>query len=175
MPYNTKALTTECYADTAFVEILMELSPMSLNKQHGVSKVAHTMQTVDIVRMGVIDGDRYKNIKTPYFKEFQEIENHEESLILLNHPQKQQHLIIIEPAIETLLLNSANAVNLTEDNFPSLRNIDTMKNLCKSQNLYKNQEFRNLVKAIKRKEAPQTVTIADWISSVMEWENPYHK
>lgn len=173
MPYSPKALVTECFADTGSVAILLELSPAELNKQHGVGNVANVMKAKpDTIKLGLIDGDRSRNINNPFFHQFVEQQNSNGKLILLQNPVSQQHLIVVEPAIEKFLMDAASEAGLTVEEFPCIQSLDTMKQLCKAQELYKDEAFRRLIKKLKKEKPPLCKTLAEWITTTMNWNNP---
>lgn len=176
MAYKSKALVTECFADTAALEIVFQLANKSLNKQHGVSNVAKVMKEkgVGVIRMGIIDGDRGRHVQNPYFEYFIKEDSYDDLLHLKKHNQFDQYLVVIEPAIEYFLIEAATEAGLSTYEYPFLKGLDKMKELCKDSEIYNNSKFREFIKHLKREAPDCIVTLSKWISEKMDWQNPIH-
>jgi hypothetical protein len=155
-------IVPECYVDTKVAEIV---GRNQYNHQHGRGNVANLLKNKfkDKLALGIIDEDKNKGPVPKYFLEFKTIK--EENNLLLKHNQRNHYLIIFCPEIEIWLLNNANAVNISPDNFNLSENLHEFKETTKAPNIDNNIEFYRFIKELIKKEAPGFVTLKNWIDA----------
>ncbi len=121
----------ECYVDTKLIKTIAPPKAGNYNHQKGCPNVVKTMQIkfTDEFAIGIIDRD--KNM-VGYAEEFTLIKNVNDSLLLLKHLKKHQYLIIICPAIEQWLLNAAESVHISLNDFGLPDNLDELKKITKT-------------------------------------------
>lgn len=144
----------ECYADTNFVECL--LNTKNVNHQKSCNKVTGIMQQgklKDGFALGIIDDDKHKS---DYTKQFRVIVS-TTSFDVLKHNIRSHYLVYIKPAIEGFILNSAKEIGLDLNRAGYPDTLEGLKNITKHQ-LSKNDPYlRNLFKALK--ESPSCIAL----------------
>lgn len=116
----------------------------------------------DKVALGIIDEDRYKGPSASYFSEFG-ILRRENNLILKKHSSRKQYLILICPEIEKWLLNNANVVGISPEEFELPKGLTGFKKLTKIQDINKNIGFYRFIKRLINSEAPDITMLKHWI------------
>lgn len=155
----------ECYCDTLLVMLLMQVVPN--HQTNGIGGVLRVIENdfSEQKAVGVIDNDKAnKTLKAKFFGEFQEVkaENH---LIMLKHPNRQNYLILLCPALEKFLLKSAAECGIPEREIPFTE--ERLKQLAKSKDAEKNQELKQFINRIIQKKSPGTETLKSWIVEII--------
>lgn len=108
----------ECYVDTNLISTLIS---SKVNHQYGCSKVSCILEKTmkDRFAIGIIDKDKkMKNLK--YVEHFDLIAQREH-IALHKHPMKPHYFILIKPAADKFIMDSAEAIgiNLTDYGLPT--------------------------------------------------------
>jgi len=136
----------ECFVDTNLVEFLLETD--GVNHQKGCNNVINTMKGKvlnDSFAVGVIDADKRQ---PSYVKEFTEIA-HTEHLSLMKHKEKPHYLIIICPAMDSFILDCAEAQAIDVSKFNLSSDLNAFKKQTKTVVSKSDLRFKRLFKQIK--------------------------
>lgn len=161
----------ECYIDTLLVETLVPPNnKRGYNHQMGCNKVSSKMQNdlKNDFALGIIDKD--KKI-VPYLEEF-ELLHSLENIFLLKHKQKHHYFIQINPATEVFLLKMAENAEIDPNEFGIPDSLKELKSITKKRTSKDNPNLKKFITTLKNKNAPQIVTLTNWISYLKE--NTYH-
>lgn len=155
----------ECYVDTKVAEIITQ-SSKKYNHQHGCGQIANELKNTfsNKVALGIIDEDRNKGTIANYFLEFIEVKS-ENGLILKQHNERVQYLILICPEIEEWLLSNANFVEVNPVDYNLPKYLSDFKHITKRQNIDKHIGFYQFIKALINKQAPGIITLRNWIEA----------
>lgn len=144
--YEMMDVIPECYADTNFVECLLNVK--NVNHQKSCNKVTGIMQQgklKDGFALGIIDDDKHKS---DYTKQFHVVAS-TSSFDVLKHNSRSHYLVYIKPAIEGFILSSAKEIGLDLSNAGYPDTLEGLKKITKNQ-LSKNDPYlRNLFKVLK--------------------------
>lgn len=130
----------ECYVDTNLIESLVKAQ--GCNHQKGCNQVCKVMQEkfADRFAIGIIDADKRR---PSYLAEFNKI-GERGHLQVLKHPARPHFIILISPAIDRFILDTAVSmkVNLTDFNLPA----DLQSFTRQTKNILSNKDkrFRSL-------------------------------
>lgn len=163
------SIIPECFVDTNLIETINP-PKKGYNHQKGCGNVAKTMQNKfkDSFAVGIIDRDK-KEIK--YLDEF-ELKVTTTELFLFQHPTKPHFIIQISPAVESFIMDCAKQNKIDLEGFGLPDNINELKKITKKQTSKRNPQLSRLFTELKNKNAPQIVTLSNWISYLKE--NTYH-
>lgn len=169
------SIIPECYIDTNLVETIVppakEANSSGYSHLSGCGTVASVMQKrfADTFALGIIDRDKKA---VDYLREFDEIIK-TVSLILHKHKHKERHHYFIQicPAVERFILNSAEAIGISLQDYSLPTDLDKLKKITKSTNSKNDPKFKNLFKALLKNAAPDVVKLAAWINYLKT--NPY--
>lgn len=163
----------ECYLDTRLVKSLVPPTGR-YNHQHGCSNVAKHMQVKlkDDFALGIIDKDK-KALN--YLDECQLVCEHDGFLQLLKHETQNHYLMIIRPAMEKWILNTANTAGLSLIDFDLPNDLDKLCDLTKTAKSDREdtnaQKFGALFKALRQSNPPSISILKFWITYLKA--NPY--
>ncbi len=142
----------ECYIDTNIVEFLLnntENKTDGVNHQKGCNTVVNNIQknkqTCNGFALGVIDSDKRQ---PSYIKEFKEI-GHSEHIKLMKHDSKNHFFIMIEPAMDTLILSCAAEVGVNMEDYELASELKDFTKITKDVDSKKDTRFKRLFKDIK--------------------------
>lgn len=162
MPDLPVQLLTECHADTALIRLLFPDHKMSIHEQ-GCPEVAKAMlspRAGEYKLIGIVDNDKKLNIHCKgFFATFEEI-HQGNSLYVRHRPETNQHLIVIDKAIESFIQWNAIKVNLkiSEYGFQDL----TIKRFglqLKTPTIETDPNFLQLLADLYDRQAPGFVTL----------------
>ena len=151
----------ECYVDTCLIETLVP--PNShYNHQKGSGTVAKKMKTFfgDRFALGIIDKDKRELY---YLQEFTSVVR-KNNLELYKHKKRHHYLILINPAIETFILNNATAAGISISSFGLPETPEEFRKISKSMNSKKDPRFRKLFNALVKSEEEEIMLLITWIS-----------
>jgi hypothetical protein len=159
----------ECYVDTALIETIVP-PDKGYNHQMGCNKVALKMQNdlKDGFALGIIDKDK-RTIR--YLEEFFLVTN-VKNLFLYKHPEKHHYIIQIYPAIERFILESCAEVDIDLSDYGLKNDLEGLKQKTKKQTSKKDPQLIKLFKELMNRNAPQVVTLSEWIYYLKE--NNFH-
>jgi hypothetical protein len=160
-----QSVIPECFIDTNLLETLVP--PITqYNHQKGCGTVTKVMKErfTDRFALGIIDKDKYQ---VDYLKEFEEVCSNG-SLILHKHRKRHHYIIQINPAMERFILNSADEVGISLQDFGLPVNIDLLKKESKTVISKKDERFKKLFKSLREHSAPEIIKLSTWISYLKE-------
>ena len=158
-------IVPECEVDTRLVQILGNFKkPPNHAKGHG--KVANKMKydLKNQIALGIIDYDKIKIRKSPYLELFITI-TIQHNLILKKHPSLKHYLIIINPAIESWLLENAKNSEIVHKNLGN--NLKDLTDFTKKKNIHFNNYFTAFIKELLQKKADGITTLKTWIEKFL--------
>lgn len=135
----------ECYVDTNLIETLIKA--LGCNHQKGCNQVCKVMKEkfADRFSIGIIDADKRQ---PSYLMEFNKI-GERGHLQVLKHQTKPHFIILISPAIDQFILDSAaeQNIDLTDFNLPA--DLQSFTRQTKSVLSNKDKRFRSLFLALE--------------------------
>lgn len=157
-------ILVEGEGDQVFIDVLgyKEQTRMA----GGSGEVANIMQSKGQVKslvVGIVDNDKQKIPN--YFKEFKTIDK-ENDLHLKKHPDRKHYLIVIDPALESWLLNATKILDIEMGKY-GFSNLKQLKRITKSQHVGKKNQFKNFLYNIKDKKNTPVLIIIRWIEQVI--------
>lgn len=160
---NEMNFIAEGYADIALLAFF-GIPVKKRNRAAGIHGVAASMKNQQKyfhkTLVGFVDADK-KN--TPrYFDEFKKVDERD-GLSLHTKLNTKQHLITLHPAFEQWLINSASSVELKPSGFGLPDDLDRLIRVTKRDDIGKNQDFLDLLQAIRKAKAPSFVTLQAWL------------
>lgn len=140
----------ECYIDTNLVETLLNMKGCwidGVNHQKGCNTVTKTMVTVkkEVFALGVIDAD--KRIPS-YVQEFQVLGS-SKHISLMKHKNKDHFLLMINPAMDTLILACAAEAGIDLADYDLSSELKAFTNITKDVDSKKDPRFKRLFKDIQ--------------------------
>lgn len=152
----------ECYIDTNLVETL--IATEGCNHQKGCNTVVNTMQKkfCDAFALGIIDNDK-RQVK--YVSDFVEIA-HTDSLSLRKHRLKPHYLIMVSPAMDGFLLNSAEYLHIKMEDYGYTSVLKDFTSLTKAVTSKKDNGFKKLFKALE--EVPEMIVLKGWLKYLQQ-------
>ena len=160
----------ECYVDTNLIETLVP-PRKGYNHQKGCPNVAKVMQGnfSDSFALGIIDKDK-KQVK--YLGEFNLVAE-KASLQLYKHKlaTKHHYIIVVAPAVEQWIIETAQSVNLPLSNYSLPVNLTELTKVAKTITSKTDQKFKGLFKDLVKLNAPNAICLKNWIEHIKE--NPY--
>jgi hypothetical protein len=110
--------------------------------------------------VGIVDDDKRK---PKLFDRYDKIVNEKDFLLLKQKPNSRHFLIVVQPAIESWLLQNADSKEIAHP-FPTL---DDMKRVTKDPvEVVKNQSFKQFLSQLNNAGAPGFVTMTNWIDEL---------
>lgn len=162
----------ECYIDTNLVETLLNIKGCwidGVNHQKGCNTVAKTMMTVkkNVFALGVIDTDK----RVPsYVEEFNVIGSFRH-ISLMKHKDKDHFLLMINPAMDTLILACAAEVGIDLAKYDLTSELKAFTNITKDVDSKKDARFKRLFKDIQ--EAKEMEILGDVLAYLYNHKYDY--
>lgn len=163
----------ECYIDTKLVKAFVP-PQIRYNHQHGCSNVEKIMReklTGDFA-LGIIDKD--KRVLS-YLDKCQPVYTLDGCLQLLKHETEKHYLIIIAPAVERWILNTATAAGLSLTDFDLPDDLNKLCDLTKTAKSDKDdpnaQKFGQIFREFRRRNPLPVAVLTFWITYLKS--NPY--
>jgi len=156
-----QSIIPECYVDTNLIETIVP-PKKHYNHQKGCGTVAKVMKEkfADLFALGIIDKDKYQ---LDYLIEFSEIINLN-SLVLHKHASRHHYIIQINPAIERFILNNADEVGVSLEDFGLPSDFDRLKKASKTVNSKNDPRFKRLFKTLLKHNAKDVLKLSLWIT-----------
>lgn len=148
----------ECYIDTNLVETLLNIKGCwidGVNHQKGCNTVTKTMMTIkkDSFALGVIDTDK----RMPsYVEEFNMIGS-SKHLSLMKHKDKDHFLLMIKPAMDTLILACVAELGVDLAEYDLTSNLKAFTDITKDVDSKKDPRFKHLFKDIQTAREMETL------------------
>ena len=135
----------ECYVDTNLIETL--LRAQGCNHQKGCNQVCKVMKEkfVDRFAIGIIDADKRQPSDIAEFNKIGE-RGH---LQVLKHPARPHFIILISPAIDQFILDSALELNIDLSDFNLSADLQSFTRQTKNILSNKDKRFRSLFAALE--------------------------
>ena len=135
----------ECYVDTNLIETLVKAQ--GCNHQKGCNQVCKVMKEkfADRFAVGIIDADKRQPSYLAEFNKIGEVGH----LQVLKHPGKPHFIILISPAIDQFILDSAaeQNIDLTDFNLPG--DLQSFTRQTKNVLSNKDKRFRSLFSTLE--------------------------
>ena len=149
----------ECYADTALVYRFIADRQLVVHI-FGITNVAKEMQQAierddESIRIGFVDND--KRIP-PYLLHFSTI-SEENKVLLKRNKQTNQHLIVIDKAIESFLLWNAGQVGLKVADYGFIPDLKAFGKVLKTSAIGSNPNYLQLLTDLRARQAPGFLTL----------------
>jgi hypothetical protein len=162
----------ECYVDTNLVETLVPPTKNAYNHQKGCNNVVKIMQNDKLLKegfaLGIIDLDKRRSLYTEEFEEV--IDAHQ--LKLFKHPERNHYLIYVVPVVEKWILENAQEVGISLKDFDLPDDFLALQKQTKVATSNKDDRFRRLFKALRKREASGVLLLSKWIYYLKD--NPYN-
>ena len=159
---NKKFIVPECYLETFLIKVL-EFG--NQNHQHGIGNVLNSLEKSyqNKLGIGIIDNDKNK---PPKFQEYTNIKA-VKNLSLLKHKERNNYLIVLEPAIEKWLLNILEDEGLDITKFGLPNKLSKLTDITKKGNVHKNENIKKLLYTLKQRNVKPFQTLTDWINEII--------
>ena len=160
----------ECYSDTLLVELILQRGKPGHRK--GISKVAKDLikfDRDDLFVVGLADTDKFKrDNENPNLQHFEIIENRliEEGLLILKKPGTEKHLIRIDPEFEPWIWERASECEINPGDF-GFSNLADLYAGSKSNEVDENQNMKQFIKNVIKKNPPAIKTLREWLVRVL--------
>ena len=151
----------ECYADTLLVEVL---GFKKANHQFSIGQVFKTMEDKMRKRLAVGVTDRDKKITAKYYSKFQE-EALKHGVRKLKIPSKEHYLIEHIP-LEKFLFQAAKDVDVDPAKY-GFNSVKELAKITKSQNIGKNERFKQFLNTLHQKRTPSFIIIRTWLKELI--------
>jgi hypothetical protein len=157
----------ECYIDTKLIKALVP-PQIRYNHQHGCSNVEKIMKEKlkGDFAVGIIDKDK-KALK--YLDECQLVCEQAGFLQLHKHRSEHHYLIIIRPAMERWISNTANVAGLSLSDFDLPNDLDKLRDLTKTAKSDKQDpnalKFSQLFREFRQRNPPAVAILTFWITT----------
>lgn len=150
-------LYPECHADTALIAYLFPDNQL-IEHAAGINEVSKSLETVQsdaVTLIGIIDNDKHK---PRYLRGFETLLE-ENKLCYSVKPETNQHLIIIDKAIETFLLWNALQVDLDIAAYGFSTDVRQLGKRLKSKGIEADPNYRQLLTDLHARRAPGFLTL----------------
>ncbi|RCR65714.1 hypothetical protein [Larkinella punicea] len=154
----------ECFADTALVTMLLPSATL-IDHSFGVHNVVKTMKSASISQpmykiIGIIDKDvTYKaKYRPPYFDDFTFVDERDR----ITHKQKtgtDQHLIMLDKAVDSFLLWNANEVDIDVTNYGFSPELREFCKAMKRATIGSDPNYLQLLTDLHTRQAPGFITL----------------
>lgn len=164
-------IVPECEVDTRLVQILANFKkPPNHAKGHGNVANKLKFDLKNRIALGVIDEDKTKIRKSPYFELFT-LTVSKYNLTLKKHPSLSHYLILINPPIEIWLLENAKISNVTSEKLGN--NLKDVKDFTKRKDIHRNVHFTAFIKELIKTHAPGVILLKTWIEKFLSGEEMF--
>lgn len=144
MREKAEYIIPECYVDTNLIETLLNAG---CNHQKGCNQVAGVMKGkfADRFAVGIIDGDKRR---PGYLDEFDELGS-TAHLKAYRHRERAHYIIVINPAIEKLIIDSAEAASISLEDYDLAPDLEGLKQQTKRVMSNRDDRFKRLFMVLK--------------------------
>lgn len=153
----------ECYADTLLVETIQFKKPNHCSSIGEVSRIMQKFYT-NRVAVGVIDKDKPGTIPS-YFTEFELLLSSDE-MELSWHPDTKHFIIVVAPALEQWLLNTAESLGISADKY-GFGNLKKLKRATKSERAGENEKLKQFLNNLWQKKHSPLQKMNAWIELIL--------
>jgi len=170
MPDLPVQLLPECHADTALIRFLFPEPRLSIHTT-GCSEVARTMlsSAARAYRLiGIVDNDKKLNIHCQGFFQAFELVSEQDKLIVRKHPETNQHLVIVDKAIESFLIWNATEVDLDMTEYGFDKSVKQLGIQLKTPTIETDPQYKQLLTDLYDRQAPGFVTLQRILSELIE-------
>lgn len=149
----------ECYADTALIYLFIA-DQKSVVHISGITNVAKEMQEAaerndESIRIGVVDNDKRV---PPYLHDFN-VTFEQNKVLLKRNEQTNQHVLVIDKAIESFLLWNAAQVELDVTDYGFKHNVKVFGKALKTSAIGSNSNYLRLLTDLHARQAPGFLTL----------------
>jgi len=158
-------LIPECYAETTMVKLLFQDADL-FNHASGISQVSKILSQkdkIDYKNIGFIDNDKH-NVPQ-YFDEFQLLYSFE-NVALKKHPETNDFLVVVNPAIEKFLLSQLGVIKKQPSEFGLPNDFNNFRKELKRGHIQYHEGYKKMIVELKDKRAPGVQFIIDSINSL---------
>ncbi|GAB2694139.1 hypothetical protein GCM10011495_20820 [Hymenobacter frigidus] len=178
MPENV-LFVPECHVDTALTRSLLADRLTFINHQHGISKVANVLrQQAESGKarfvVGMVDKDK-KFADVKYLRPFAGSSpiaarpGPDCRYSIHQHPEHLTHyLIVMEPACDTWIFETAHAAGLNLTHFDLPTTLPAFIELMKDEDAEDNPRLIRLLRAIKQAQPAAYRELAEFVADVMD-------
>ncbi len=168
MNTNNIRFFVEGFTDKLLLEII-EIHPKYIEKKGAVSKLERSMkkQLNDFhkIIISIIDYDKGKSLH--FFEDFNFCDN-PDNIILKQKPNSNQYVIFLKPkAVERWILDAAESVNIKPEDYNIPSELKELIKITKHINISENQNFKNFIRVIKRKNAEPFIFLKDILNTLL--------
>jgi hypothetical protein len=151
-------LIPECNVDTVFVEVMGYPEP---NHAPSINTVCTILEKkkVNEKAIGFIDDDKKK---PAYLAQFKVVERFGD-VRLLKHGTKNQHLIIVSPAMDRFIFTLCTELEINLTNYDLPTRFADFLSKTKRDAIKRDAKFRNLLNTIRQRNPPKIAKILAWI------------
>ena len=155
----------ECHIDTLITQSILDLK---VNHAASSGAVANKMKG-DFAKkkaLGIVDNDK-KRVPN-YFSEFELIEE-TKGLQFKKHKEREHYLIIVSPAADKWIYNSAIdlGIDLTASPY-KIKNFKGFLRLTKSHKVAENQSIKDLLNTLKQKKGSPFHIFKNWVNEIVK-------
>lgn len=162
---KTLQVLPECYCDTLLIQLLIQRIPN--HQTDGIGEVIRVLEEHFKTRkaIGVVDNDKdLKKHKASFYSQFV-FQKKENDVTLKKHPDRENYLMMLTPALEKFILKAANECGIPANEIPFTEK--RLRQLTKSMEAGKNQELKQFLNRIIQKKSPGTETLKNWIVEIL--------
>lgn len=161
----------ECFADTEFVKVLFLDGKYHANADFdnhafGISQVAQVLKKQDVIgytNIGFIDNDK-KNVP-PYFENFKLIAECE-SVAFKKHPEGNDYIFVLKPAIEKFLIGQMNEIGKLPSNYSLPDDFKAFRKQLKSIQIKHSQAYLEMLQELRQQRPSGIAFILDHVDSL---------
>jgi len=161
MPNRPVQFLPECHADTALIRFLVPDPLLSIHAL-GCTEVAKIMMSPrasNYSLIGIVDNDKKLDIHCKgFFRAFGIVE-HYDKLFVRKHPLTNQHIIIVDKAIESFLLWNAESVGIDVRQYGFDRSVKHFGLQLKTPSIETDPTYLQLLADLRTKQAPGLLTL----------------
>ena len=151
----------ECHADTALVKFFIRGFPY-IDHEAGINNVVKNFSLVKdptYCLVGLIDDDKRKPSYLGDFIEIKSLVN----VSLRKKPDFEHYVIVLKPALERFLMHQSAVVGISPSDFNLPEDIKLFCKLTKRPQIETNQDYFNLLSALKEREAPEFLALEGFL------------
>jgi hypothetical protein len=156
---NYPNLIPECNIDTAFVEMLGYSAPNHAPSIHQVCSILKKQKANNLC-IGFIDDDKKKPDYISGFILLHKLTH----FLILKHSSLNQYLIIAKPAMDRVIFDLCQDLNIDLSKYGFPQNFDAFLAQTKRESIKTNKNFKNLLNTIKQRNPPDIEKIKTFIS-----------
>lgn len=161
MPNRPVQFLPECHADTALIRFLVPDPLLSIHTL-GCTEVAKIMMSPranNYSLIGIVDNDKKLDIHCKgFFRAFVAVKQYDR-LLVRKHPLTNQHLIIVDKAIESFLLWNAESVGIDVRPYGFDTSVKHFGLQLKTPAIETDPHYLQLLADLRTKQAPGLLTL----------------